>query len=70
MLEILERYLIKLQDAGDVRNLIQKDFSLENISELRRQQEIEAALKQSEEPADAVGHRWTPMNARQSRIGN
>ena len=45
MLEILERYLIKLQDAGDVRNLIQKDFSLENISELRRQQEIEAALK-------------------------
>jgi hypothetical protein len=47
MLEILERYLIKLQDAGDVRNLIQKDFSLENISELRRQQEIEAALKQS-----------------------
>ena len=47
MLEILERYLIKLQDAGDVRNLIQKDFSLENISELRRQQEIEAALKLS-----------------------
>jgi hypothetical protein len=69
MLEILERYLIKLQDAGDVRNLIQKDFSLENISELRRQQEIEAALKQSEEAPDAAGHRWKPMKAPQSRLG-
>ncbi len=60
MLEILERYLIKLQDAGDVRNLILKDFSLENISELRRQQEIEDA---NNHPEPAAGNRWTPMNA-------
>jgi len=60
MLEILERYLIKLQDAGDVRNLILKDFSLENISELRRQQEIEDSMKH---PEPAAGIRWTRMNA-------
>ena len=48
ILEILERYLIKLQDAGDVRQLILKDFYLENISEMRRQQEIEEAIKQAE----------------------
>lgn len=60
MLEILERYLIKLKDAGDVRNLILKDFSLENISELRRQQEIEDAMNH---PELIAGIRWTAMNA-------
>ena len=44
MLEILERYLIKLQDAEDVRQLILKDFCLENISELRREQRVQDAL--------------------------
>ena len=61
MLEILERYLIKLKDAGDVRNLILKDFSLENISELRRQQEIEDAMNH---PELIAGIRWIAMNAR------
>ena len=60
MLEILERYLIKLKDAKDVRNLILKDFSLENISELRRQQEIEDAMNH---PELIAGIRWTAMNA-------
>ena len=44
MLEILQRYLIKLQESDDVRKVILKDFFLENISELRRQQEIEHAI--------------------------
>lgn len=44
MLENLERYLIKLQDADDVRQIILKDFFLENISEMRREQEIEIAM--------------------------
>jgi hypothetical protein len=32
MLETLENYLIKFKDAEDVRQVILKDFFLENIS--------------------------------------
>ncbi len=37
MLEILERYLMKLQDAEDVRQVIVCDFKIENLSEMRRE---------------------------------
>lgn len=39
MLETLENYLIKFKDADDVRQVILKDFFLENIAEMRKEQE-------------------------------
>jgi TFIIF-interacting CTD phosphatase-like protein len=37
MLEILERYLLKMQYAQDVREVIVKDFFMGNLSDLRRE---------------------------------
>ncbi len=54
MLEILERYLIQLQDKEDVRKVILKDFFLENISEMRRAQVLEdATLNPQQQPIPA-----------------
>lgn len=37
MLEILTRYLIKMNEAVDVRQVILHDFFMENLSDLRRE---------------------------------
>jgi hypothetical protein len=36
MLLILERYLIKLRDKQDVREVILRDFFLENLQDLKQ----------------------------------